>query len=73
MLYYVWSSRKKVITLDNRDDKAKCPYLRDPFEDCYCSQMNSQMAEKVIKFCGGNFEECDIYNKHVREGGRAYV
>ncbi len=37
-----------------------------PFPDCYCSRMNSQFVEKAIKFCSGNYEECDIYkNKWV--------
>jgi len=54
-------------------DKTKCPYLKDPFEDCYCSHMNSQITEKIIKFCGGNFEDCEIYKKHVRDGAKAYV
>jgi len=49
--------------------KAKCPFLRKPFEECYCSHMNSQSTEKMIKFCGGNFEECEIYKKHFKEGG----
>jgi len=29
--------------------------------------MNSQTTEKVIKFCGGNYKECDIYQKHIKE------
>jgi len=27
--------------------------------------MNSQVVEKAIKFCGGNYEECDIYEEHL--------
>lgn len=46
----------------------KCPHLGAPHAECYCSRMNSQMIEKVIKFCGGNFRECDIYqNYHNQE------
>jgi len=45
----------------------RCPYLNHPFADCYCSHMNSQMTEKAVKFCGGNFKECDVYQKHLKE------
>ena len=51
--------------------KSKCPFIKEPFEECYCSHMNSQMTEKMIKFCGENFEECEIYKKHLKEGGKA--
>jgi len=51
-------------------DKTKCPYLGNPLADCYCSHMNSQMAEKIIRFCGDKFEECEIYKKHSRGEGK---
>jgi hypothetical protein len=47
-------------------NKEKCPHLGSPLADCYCSHMNSQMTEKTVKFCGGNYKECDIYKKHHR-------
>lgn len=53
--------------MQKKCDKTKCPFIREPFDDCYCSQMSSQVSDKVIKFCGGNYEECDIYVKHLKE------
>lgn len=46
-------------------DQTMCPFIKEPFEECYCSQMNSHATEKVVKYCGGNYEECDIYQKHI--------
>lgn len=45
----------------------RCPYLLHPFSDCYCSQMNSQMTEKAVKFCGGDFKDCDVYQNHLTQ------
>ncbi|MBW1940472.1 MAG: hypothetical protein JRI28_03705 [Deltaproteobacteria bacterium] len=45
--------------------KQMCPFVPDPYEDCYCYDMNSQ--EKIIKaihYCGEKFEECEIYISH---------
>ncbi|MBI5075235.1 MAG: hypothetical protein HZB62_08760 [Nitrospirae bacterium] len=46
-------------------DKTKCPFLNSPFPDCYCSQLTSQATDKVIKYCVGTYEECDIYRQHL--------
>jgi len=44
--------------------REKCPYLKEPFEECYCRHMSSQAAAKAIRFCGGDFAECDVYKQH---------
>ncbi len=43
----------------------KCPYLKEPCEECYFHHMSSQAAEKAIRFCGGNFAQCDIYKQRL--------
>jgi len=53
--------------MNKKCDKTKCPYLGNPFPDCYCAHMNSQMTEKIVRFCGDKFEECEIYKKHYKE------
>ncbi len=45
-----------------RTRKKVCPFLREPFEECYCSSMSSQDIEKTIFFCSENFKTCEIYN-----------
>ncbi len=47
------------------NSKKMCPFVNNPYEDCYCYDMNSQ--EKIIKaihYCGENFKECEIYISH---------
>jgi len=50
-----------------------CPFLQEPFDDCYCIKMNSQNIEKTIYYCSKNFETCEIYkngnsnNNHEEE------
>ncbi len=41
--------------------------MEEPFEECYFRHMTSQAAEKAIRFCGGNFAQCDIYKQRLNE------
>lgn len=55
---------------DQEERRALCPYVRAPFENCYCASTSSLFAEATIRFCGGNYKDCSIYLKHVQaEGG----
>lgn len=46
-----------------------CPFILTPFDECYCASTSSLHTEDAIRYCGGNFENCDIYMKHVETGG----
>ena len=46
--------------------KRKCPFLMEPFDYCYCKKMDSLNVKNVILYCGGNFEECDIYKNTMK-------
>ncbi len=46
-------------------NKILCPFLLKPFEGCYCASTSSLDTESTIFYCGGNFEKCDIYRKHM--------
>ena len=48
--------------------KKLCPFLIEPFENCYCSRMDSQDIERAVNLCSHNFEICDIYRKHDGNG-----
>lgn len=41
-----------------------CPFAQNPFNDCYVRNMTSLNIEDTIYYCGGHFEECEIYKKH---------
>jgi hypothetical protein len=43
-------------------EKSFCPYLKKPFDDCYCVKMSSQDIERAIYFCTKDFKTCEIYN-----------
>ena len=32
-------------------------------KECYCTDMGSQKVEASIDYCGGGYEECEIYKK----------
>ena len=44
-------------------NKNLCPFLNEPFDDCYCVKMSSQDIERAIYLCSKNFKTCDIYKK----------
>ncbi len=50
-------------------DRAICPFVLKPFENCYCASTSSLCTEATIHYCGGNFEKCEIYESHVKEQG----
>lgn len=45
--------------------RKRCPFISDPFKDCYCADMQSVNAVRAIYYCGGNFEECAIYKQRI--------
>lgn len=48
------------------DKKPKvCPFVEDPFEECYVKNMSSFKVEPAIQFCGGNYKACEIYQKRM--------
>ena len=38
-----------------------CPFVDAPFDVCLCADMNSQKVEEAMYYCGGNYQECEIY------------
>ena len=50
------------------DRKRRCPLVQDPLKDCFCFEMDSRKVEKAMHYCGGNFEQCEIYNKQFASG-----
>ncbi len=43
------------------ESSGKCPFIKDSFRECYCTDMNSLKADEAIYYCGGHYEECAIY------------
>lgn len=64
--------KKRVETaamLESQKDESaeKCPLLPQYLEGCYCTNLISQNTEAAIRFCGGNYQECDVYKRIVRD------
>jgi hypothetical protein len=51
-------------------NKRRCPFTQDPFEECYVVRLRSEDVCNVICYCGGDFEECEIYQKHLSAARR---
>jgi hypothetical protein len=51
-----------------RLEKTRCPFLKNPFDDCYISQMSSgsQYVEKAVDYCGGDYKKCRIYRRGLQ-------
>jgi hypothetical protein len=47
-----------------------CPFLVDPCEECYVVRMDSQAIEWAIRYCGGEYEQCEIYRRLVMDRRR---
>lgn len=48
--------------------KRLCPFLLEPFDNCYCVRMDSQDIERAVNLCSNNFEHCGIYMKKNGNG-----
>jgi hypothetical protein len=44
-----------------RDPKPPCPFIETPSEECYVARLDSRTIERAIFYCGGEYEQCEIY------------
>lgn len=54
--------------LQQQPDRILCPFVLRPFDQCYCASTSSLLTEATIHYCGGNFEDCEIFKKHAEAG-----
>jgi hypothetical protein len=45
-----------------------CPFVKKPFNACYCFNLTSSNINPAINYCGNNFEACDIYINNYSHG-----
>ncbi|MBI4850174.1 MAG: hypothetical protein HY808_16630 [Nitrospirae bacterium] len=48
--------------MSTRFQKKICPFVQNPFSECYCVTMGSQDIEKAIYYCSKHFKMCEFYN-----------
>lgn len=46
-----------------------CPFVKNPFSDCYCFNLNSRNINPAIHYCSNNFEKCEIYQENLSNTG----
>jgi hypothetical protein len=42
-----------------------CPFISRNHELCYIEQMTSQAIPKILKYCAGNYLNCEIYKRLI--------
>ncbi len=47
---------------------AFCPYIDAGPAACYCRNITSQTAPLIVRYCGGAYQECDIYRTEEARG-----
>ena len=40
-----------------------CEYAVDPFEECYCRQVNGKHIPNIARYCMGQYWDCPVYHK----------
>jgi hypothetical protein len=41
-----------------------CPFVKNPFSECYCFNMTSKNIDTAINYCGNKFSKCEIYKNN---------
>lgn len=55
---------------EQTDVRRRCPFVEDPFEDCLTLDTTSPKLEALIYYCGGNFEQCEVYKRKGHKIGK---
>ena len=45
----------------------RCPFLDDPCEECHVARLDSVAIELAIHYCGGEYGQCEIYRRLVKD------
>jgi len=64
------------IQMDRHDDTSECSdnsyqcrYCHEPFENCYCSNINGKSIPKVVQYCMNDYRMCPVYRERVLKKG----
>lgn len=47
-----------------------CPFVQNPFDDCYCYNLTSRYIKSAIYYCGNHYKTCGIYKKNTSRRDR---
>ncbi len=51
---------------DQNSINSLCPFIKNPFDICYCTSTSSLYVGATINYCGGNFKKCEIYHENMK-------
>lgn len=57
-------------TAKRSEKRDLCTLISFPYPDCYVAGLGSTNIENAIYYCGGHFEECQIYQKYMKSDDR---
>jgi hypothetical protein len=40
-----------------------CPFMSREYVQCHTTHMTSQAIPKVLKYCAGDYENCEVYKQ----------
>ena len=69
-----WKGSMMIRKDDGEARNGACPFVDGPLDECYCTDSSSRNVEKIVFFCGHNYEKCGIYRENNafgkgRQGG----
>lgn len=44
-----------------------CPFMQEPFDDCYCSSLNSRLVGQALFYCGEHYTQCATYENNIKQ------
>ncbi len=54
----------KIISIEKNAPEF-CPFLENPFEECFCFDfLKNSHIKLAVFYCSKNFRQCDIYQKN---------
>ena len=60
-----WKGGHEPMGMGASRSRGHCPFVDDPSPDCYVVKMDSRSIEESMHYCGGSYQECEIYRRRV--------
>ncbi|RJQ54042.1 MAG: hypothetical protein C4526_05460 [Nitrospiraceae bacterium] len=42
-----------------------CPFVQEPFNDCYCYNLTSRYISSAIYYCANHYTMCEVYKSNM--------
>ncbi len=53
----------------------RCPFVKKPFDDCFCANLTSKTVESALYFCNKHYKKCEFFakNAHKEHGENVFL